>query len=121
MKQKSNKEYVDPKQFIELEEELSRLKKEHGIYEKPKWWVTVGYNIVHAMTKRQPVSLSRKKYVWLGILLGFVGAHRFYAKQYVLGVLYLLFFWTGIPFAMALIDLMIVLPMKADEYGKILI
>lgn len=121
MRKTSKKTYIDPKKFIELEEELAALKKEHGIYEKPKWWMKIGDAIANNMGKRQQIPVVRKKYLLLGLCFGWMGAHRFYSKQYVLGILYALFFWTGIPFAMALIDLMIALPMKADEDGLIII
>ena len=40
----------------------------------------------------------------LTLLLGGFGVHRFYLGNYILGSLYLLFFWTGIPFLIALIE-----------------
>ena len=42
--------------------------------------------------------------VLLAFFLGGFGAHRFYLRQYGLGVLYLVFFWTGIPALIALIE-----------------
>ncbi|MBM6717184.1 TM2 domain-containing protein [Gemmiger formicilis] len=45
------------------------------------------------------------------------GAHRFYAKQWITAVVYLLTCWTGFSFAMTLIDVMVVVPMKTDEKG----
>jgi TM2 domain-containing membrane protein YozV len=43
------------------------------------------------------------------------------AKQYVLGLLYLLLFWTGFPIAMTIIDLLIIIPLPPDENGDILV
>ena len=40
----------------------------------------------------------------LTLLFGGFGVHRFYLGNYILGSLYLLFFWTGIPFLIALIE-----------------
>ena len=40
----------------------------------------------------------------LGILLGGVGAHKFYLGKPGKGVLYLLFCWTGIPGIIGLIE-----------------
>ncbi len=40
----------------------------------------------------------------LGILLGGVGAHKFYLGKPGKGVLYLLFCWTGIPGIVGLIE-----------------
>ena len=39
----------------------------------------------------------------LAIFLGSLGIHRFYLKQ-LRGIFYLLFFWTGIPGIVALIE-----------------
>lgn len=36
--------------------------------------------------------------------MGGFGAHKFYVKKYGLGLLYLLFFWTGIPGLIALVE-----------------
>ena len=33
-------DYVDPKKMIALEEEMAALKKEYGIEDKPRWWVS---------------------------------------------------------------------------------
>lgn len=47
---------------------------------------------------------SKDAAAWLGILLGGVGAHKFYLGQTGLGVLYLLFCWTGIPEIIGLVE-----------------
>lgn len=114
----SSRELADPKKLIALEQELADLKEQYGIKEKPKLWVRIGDWLIEK--KSGPKTVERRKYIKLALCCGwFCGAHRFYARQKILGVLYLLFFWTGIPFAMTLIDLMIVLPMQADEDGMI--
>ena len=41
---------------------------------------------------------------WWAMLLGGVGAHKFYLGHPVLGILYLLFFWTFIPGIIAFIE-----------------
>lgn len=109
------------KRMIELEEELLSLKKEQGITEKPKWWQRLGdWYAEYSVKSKVPV--DRKKYIRLALTCGWLcGSHRFYSHKPVLGMLYLLFFWTGAPFAMTLIDLMIVLPMQPDENGMIVI
>lgn len=114
----TNQELADPKKLIALEQELADLKEQYGIKDKPKWWVKIGDWLV----QRQggPRTVERRKYIMLALCCGWLcGAHRFYAGQKILGVLYLLLCWTGIPFAMTLIDLMIVLPMQPDEEGMI--
>lgn len=40
----------------------------------------------------------------LGILLGSLGAHKFYLGQIGLGILYVVFSWTGIPALIGLIE-----------------
>lgn len=66
-------------------------------------------------------NVDKKRYIWLTVLTGWFGGHRFYSGRYVLGVLYLGFFWTLIPFMMAVLDLLEVIPKKADETGQVLI
>jgi len=40
----------------------------------------------------------------LGILLGGIGIHKFYLGKAGLGIVYLLFCWTGIPFLVGFIE-----------------
>lgn len=40
----------------------------------------------------------------LGIILGGIGAHKFYMGKIGMGILYLLFCWTGIPAVVGLIE-----------------
>lgn len=120
MKQDKRKkqERVSPDEMMALELELAQVKKEHGIKVKTTWWARLS-DILTARSKG-PKQVERKKYIRLALICGwFCGAHRFYAGQKLLGVLYLLFCWTGIPVAMTLIDLMIVIPMKPNEAGII--
>lgn len=115
----SKREYVDPKEMIALEEELASLKKEYGIKEKETWWMRIGDRIAQ-YSRRSSRKVDRKKYIRLALCCGwFSGAHRFYAGQKWKGLLYLAFCWTGIPFAMTLIDLMIAIPIQPDDGGMI--
>lgn len=114
---RNHEDYVDMGKLAALEDELNRLKEENNIETKRGFFLRFIDDVVSKYEKK---TVSRKKYIRLAISIGwFTGAHRFYAGQKIRGLLYLLFFWTGIPFAMTLIDLMIVLPMKADENGCI--
>lgn len=63
--------------------------------------------------------LDRKKYILFAVFTGWMGGHRFYARQYPMAILYLLFFWTGFPIAMTLIDLLIAIPKPVDAQGNI--
>ena len=100
--------------------ELNELKREHGLEEEEKGLKKLISKVLNKRAARVKVSVKKKTYLWLG-LLGIFGIHRFYAKQYVTAVLYLLLFWTGISITMTIIDYMVVLPMEADENGYILL
>ena len=62
-----------------------------------------------------------KKYLLLCLFLGWCGGHRYYEKRYALAAFYTLFFWSVVPFFLCVTDLLIALPMQADENGDILI
>lgn len=65
------------------------------------------------------VYVSKNKYVKLAFFLGWIGAHKFYEKKIFVGLLYLVFFSTGIPFIISLFEGFSVLKRKADIYGNI--
>ena len=111
-----------------LQEELNVLKKEHGIVDEKKGlakFFDLYFNGGTEKTEKKPKKervlsvVNRKKYGWFVVLTGWCGGHHFYAKRYKLGVLYLLFFWSGFPTAMAIVDWLIWLPKKPDENGNI--
>lgn len=43
----------------------------------------------------------------LAFFLGGLGVHRFYLKQYLYGILYLIFCWTFIPLLISIIDVIV--------------
>lgn len=92
-------------------EELKQLKKEVGLCDTPR----------KENRNRETILINKKKYIWLAVLTGWFGGHRFYIKHYKVGLLYLLFSWAGIGLYHSMVDIMIVLPMKADENGDILV
>lgn len=107
-------------EYIVAEEELKRLRKEHGIEDPDEGKLSKKISkLFDDRENREKVALSKKKYITLALLTGWMGGHRFYAKRYKLAVLYLLFFWTGIPLYNCIIDLMQVIPIPADENGNI--
>ena len=115
---KEHADYVNMGKFAALEDELYDLKREKNLLKKKNVFVS----FIDKIVNREPKQVNRKKYIHLALGLGwFCGANRFYAGQKIRGILYLLFFWTGIPFSMTLIDLMIALPMKVDTDGNIMI
>ncbi len=54
----------------------------------------------------------------LGILLGGLGAHRFYIGDTKMGVLYLCFFWTAIPMIAGLIEGILYLTKSDAEFQR---
>ena len=63
------------------------------------------------------VAKSRSTATLLTLLLGGVGAHRFYLDQPGLGVLYLAFCWSFIPAIVALFEL-VVIGQRVDEFNE---
>ncbi len=54
----------------------------------------------------------------LAFFLGMFGVHRFYLGQIGLGILYLLFSWTGIPAALGIVDGILFLTMDDQEFDE---
>ena len=52
-------------------------------------------------------SISKLALLLITFFFGGIGGHKFYQKKYLLGVLYLLFFWTYIPSIAALVEFFI--------------
>ena len=70
---------------------------------------------------KKPHTVKKKTYLLLILFTGWFGGHRYYEKRYILGVLYTVFFWTGVPLAMAILDAIAVIPLKSDENGMVLL
>lgn len=106
--------------LVELDFAEQEARRSAGMEEKtygiwgPIWRVMDWYN-----ARRVPHAVNRKKYLWLLLLTGWIGGHRYYEKRWVLAILYTALFWTALPLAMCLIDALIVIPMKPDENGNI--
>lgn len=60
-------------------------------------------------------------YILLAVLLGSFGVHKFYAGKPFVGLLFLLFCWTGIPHIVAIIGAIITAFKPADENGNVLV
>lgn len=115
---------VTIEEYYKAVSELQDLQEQYGIEpeDKPKEG-----KISKAITsffdhreEKEKVCVSKKKYVWTAVLLGWAGGHRFLVKQRGVGLLYLLVCWSGFSMAHTVIDLLIVLPMKPDENGNIM-
>ncbi len=123
MKLKTDKkkdEKVNFDDYLALQKELDETRQKYGVEVKEGKVSRAISNFFNKREARELHSVSRKKYLILALLTGWMGGHRFYARQYPSAILYLLLFWTGFPFAMTLIDLMIAIPKEADENGNIL-
>lgn len=106
-------------EFIRLEEELHQLQEQYNIPAKKGKFYEFMEKVMELKEKPHPV--VRKRYLWLAVLTGWIGGHRFYAKQYITAALSVALFWTGIPAAMTIIDIMAALPKEADEKGEIIV
>ena len=118
-KKNSGGERVSPEEYYALQQE--ETKRKYGVEDEPKQEGRVSKSITNFLERREArpkVQVKRKKYMLL-MLLGMFGAHRFYAKQYPMALLYLATCWCGFSIAMTFIDLLIVIPMQPDENGNI--
>lgn len=113
-------ERIDLDEYVALQRELDELKIKTG--EKKERGITrLVSSLFEKSESREKVCVSKKKHLWTAILLGWAGGHRFQAKQYFLGILYLLTCWSGFSMAMTVVDLLIIIPMQPDENGNILV
>ena len=65
------------------------------------------------------MKVSKGAYIGLCLLLGGIGAHKFYAGKWFAGLLYLAFCWSGVPVVLALFDLVIAMFKRPDVNGEI--
>ena len=64
-------------------------------------------------------SVNKVVYLVLCFFLGGLGIHKFYAGKTGMGILYLVFCWTGIPAIVAFVEFILGLFKKADSQGNI--
>lgn len=107
--------------YLALQKELDETRKQYGVEVKEGKISRAISNFFDKRETRELKPVLRKKYLLLALFTGWMGGHRFYAKQYPIAILYLVLFWTGFPIAMTLVDLMIAIPKEADAEGKILL
>ena len=114
-------ENIDLDEYVALQRELDELRKEQGIEpERKEGKISRLISSYFEKKDNKPkVKINKKKHLWTAILLGWAGGHRFQAKQYLLGTVYLLLCWSGFSMAMTIVDLLVIIPMPADEDGNI--
>ena len=56
--------------------------------------------------------------IFWAILLGGLGAHRFYMGETGLGILYVCFVWTAIPMIVALVEAIFFMGKRVEEYNE---
>lgn len=82
---------------------------------------TSGSHVPPPMQAFPPTTTSGKSRVsaaLFALLLGSFGAHKFYMGQTGLGILYLVFFWTGIPGIVGLVEGILYLAMSDEEFAR---
>ena len=111
-------ERIDLDEYVALKRELDELEKAQGIQKEGKISRMIS-NFFEKSESKPKIKISKKKHLWTAILLGWAGGHRFQAKQYGLGLLYLATCWSGFSMAMTIVDLLIIIPKPVDEDGCI--
>lgn len=106
-------------EYVALQRELDELKaqSDEGKKEGKLSRLISGY--FERRDAREKVTVNKKKHLLLAIFLGWAGAHRFQAKRWKLGLVYLLTCWSGFSTAMTIVDILEIIPMPADENGDI--
>jgi TM2 domain-containing membrane protein YozV len=61
---------------------------------------------------------SRVAAILLALFLGGLGAHKFYLGQVGMGLLYLVFCWTGIPAIVAFVEAILYLVASDEDFQK---
>ena len=65
------------------------------------------------------MTVSKGTYIALCLFLGGAGLHKFYAGKWVQGLLYLALSWTGVSVVLALLDLLVAMFKRTNDYGEI--
>ncbi len=113
---------ADPSKLVALDNARGQAYKEAGL-EAPVYGLFgrfYKWKEKH-FPPHQKHAVNKKTYLWLLALTGWMGGHRYYEKRYGLAALYTLFFWTGIPLTMCVIDAMAAIPIKSNEKKQIVL
>ena len=78
--------------------------------------------IVYVQAPQQDIYVHARRSKGLALtlcfFLGWMGAHKFYLKEYLSGSLYLIFFWTLIPLVGAVVDFILLLLTPKSAFHK---
>lgn len=116
---KAKKEEVTMEEYLAAKAELDAVREEYGVRPREGRISRAISEFFNKRDVREQQKVNRKKYLLLALFTGWMGGHRFYARQWVVAVLYLVLFWTGFPLAMTIIDLLAAIPREADKDGNI--
>ena len=116
---KAKREEVTMKEYLAAKAELDAVREEYGVRPKEGKISRAISNFFNKRDAKELRPVNRKKYLLLALFTGWMGGHRFYARQWVVAVLHLALFWTGFPLAMTIIDLLAAIPKEADKNGNI--
>lgn len=65
--------------------------------------------------------VDKVTYLILAFFLGWIGVHKFYAGKIGAGIMFLVFFWTGVPALISFIEFIVAIFKKPDIHGKIIV
>ena len=107
--------------FVAAEAELQELKEKYHIEDNKKQslWKRLGDKYVVFKESRKPVTVYKKKYCLTALLLGWLGVHQFMIGRKGTGILYLVICWTGISFALSVLDIFQAAFIKSDDNNLI--
>ncbi len=114
-------EKLTPKDFAIANLALQDAKLEAGIpldEGKPKGIIGRYHYWKEHRTRHR---VNKKAYILCTIFGGWLGIHRYYEKRYILGVIYTLLCLTTVSLFLSFTDLLIAIPIEADESGNIMI
>jgi TM2 domain-containing membrane protein YozV len=94
---------IDPKESLEIDFDTKDKK---------------ALEIIVIKSKKQKGKKSRPNAIFWALFGGGLGAHKFYLGQSGLGLLYLLFCWTAIPFLLALIEVIYLAFLDEEEFNN---
>ncbi|HBA49713.1 MAG TPA: TM2 domain-containing protein [Lachnospiraceae bacterium] len=116
---KAKKEEVTMEEYLAAKAELDAVREEYGVRPREGRISRAISEFFNKRDVREQQKVNRKKYLLLALFTGWMGGHRFYARQWAVAALYLVLFWTGFPLAMTIIDLLAAIPREADKDGNI--